>query len=112
VDHIDSHRTVLLVVGPYARKNHVSHVNASFPGLLKTTFRLLRIPPLNLFDAAASDLSDCFTTEPDFAPYDLLPVDSRVFDPAKARDPLDPAPPSPKMDDPAVIREQHLRHVP
>ena len=108
VDHIDSHRTVLLVVSPYAKKNYSSHVNSSFPGLLKTIFRLLGLPPLNLFDAAASDLADCFTSEPDFAPFKALPVDARVFDPEKAREPLD-AQPSPAMDDPHVLRDQHRR---
>ncbi|MBM3749127.1 MAG: bifunctional YncE family protein/alkaline phosphatase family protein, partial [Acidobacteria bacterium] len=108
VDHIDSHRTVFLLVSPYARKNYVSHVNASFPGMLKTVFRLLGLPPLNLFDAAASDLADCFSGEPDFTPYRALPVDPRLFDPAKAREPLDPQP-SPRLDDPAVLREQHRR---
>ena len=108
VDHIDSHRTVLLVVSPYARRNYVSHVNSSFPGLLKTIFRLLGIPPLNLFDATAADLADCFTNEPDFTPYEALPVDPRIFDPARARDPLDPKP-SPQLDDPRVLQEQHLR---
>jgi hypothetical protein len=108
VDHVDSHRTLLLVASPYARKNYVSHVNTSFPGLLKTIFRLLGAPPLNLFDAAASDLSGCFTSEPDFAPYEVLPINPRLFDPAKVREPLDPQP-SPRMDDPAVLREQHRR---
>jgi YVTN family beta-propeller protein len=103
-DHIDAHRTVFLGVGPYFKKNYVSHVNSSFPGMLKTVFRLLRIPPLNLFDATASDLSDCFTDTPDFAPYTAQPIDSRLFDPAKAREPLDPEP-SPRMDDPRVIQE-------
>ena len=103
-DHIDSHRTVLLGVGPYFKKNYVSHVNSSFPGLLKTVFRLLRVPPLNLFDATASDLSDCFTGTPDFSPYKALPIDANLFDPAKAREPLDPAP-SPRMDDPRVVEE-------
>jgi len=108
VDHIDSHRTLLLVVSPYARRNYVSHVNSSFPGLLKTIFRLLGIPPLNLFDATAADLADCFTDQPDFTPYEVLPVDNRIFDPARARDPLDPKP-SPRLDDPRVLQEQHLR---
>ena len=103
-DHIDSHRTVLLCVGPYCKRNYVSHVNSSFPGMLKTVFRLLRIPPLNLFDATASDLSDCFTSTPDFTPYTALPADRRLFDPAKAREPLDPEP-SPRMDDPRVVEE-------
>lgn len=108
VDHIDSHRTILLVASPYARRNYVSHVNSSFPGLLKTVFRLLGLPPLNLFDATAADLADCFTSEPDFTPYTALPVDPRIFDPAQARDPLDPRP-SPRTDDTRVLREQHLR---
>lgn len=88
VDHIDSHRTLLLVASPYARKNYVSHVNTSFPGLLKTVFRLLGMPPLNLFDAAASDLADCFTDEVDFAPYEVVPIARKdLFDPEKAREP-------------------------
>ncbi|MCS6952558.1 MAG: alkaline phosphatase family protein [Bryobacterales bacterium] len=87
VDHIDSHRTLLLLVSPYAKRNYVSKVNSSFPGLLKTIFRLLKIPPLNLFDATASDLSDLFTHEPDLTPYKAVPPDPRVFDPAKVRRP-------------------------
>ena len=106
-DHIDSHRTVLMGVGPYFKKNYASHVNSSFPGLLKTIFRLLGLPPLNLFDATASDLSDCFTDTPDFAPYQALPIDNRLFEPDKAREPLDPKP-SPRMDDPCVLRELQL----
>jgi DNA-binding beta-propeller fold protein YncE len=108
VDHVDSHRTVLLVAGPYARKNFVSHTNSSFPGLLKTVFRLLGIPPLNLFDAAASDLAECFTSQPDFTPYKMLPVVPELFDPAKAREPLVPEP-GPRLDDPRVLREQHKK---
>jgi DNA-binding beta-propeller fold protein YncE len=103
-DHIDSHRTVLMAAGPYIRRGYVSHVHASFPGLLKTIFRILGMPPLNLYDATASDLADCFTTSPDFTPYHVVPVDERLFDPATAREPLDPQP-SPRMDDPAVIKE-------
>jgi hypothetical protein len=107
-DHVDAHRTVLIAAGPYVKRNYVSHVNSSFPGLLKTIFRILDMPPLNLFDAAASDLSAMFTTEPDFSPYEVVPVDARLFIPEEARDPLDPLP-SPRMDDPRVLREQHRR---
>ena len=42
------------------------------------------------FDALASDFSDCFTTTPDFRPYKARPVDARIFDPEKAKDPTDP----------------------
>ena len=78
-DHIDSHRTVLLAIGPYIRKNFVLHLNSSFPGLLKTAFRILGVPPLNLYDAAATDLSALFTDVPDFSPYVARKPDSRIF---------------------------------
>jgi hypothetical protein len=91
-DHIDSHRTVLLAAGPWIKKDYVIKTNSSFPGLLKTIFRLLGIPPLNLYDATAADLSEAFTDQPDFAPYELMEVDRRVFVPANAREPRDPKP--------------------
>ena len=97
------YRVPLIVVSPFTKKNYVSHVNSSFPGMIKTVFRLLRLPPLNLFDATAADLSDCFTDTPDFTPYKAQPIDAHLFDPAKAREPLDPEP-SPRMDDPREVR--------
>ena len=105
VDHVDAHRTVLLGAGPWFKRNYVSHVNSSFPGLLKTIFRLLGLPPLNLFDASAADLSDCFARTPDPAVYRAKEVDKRLFDPAVARE-GDQEGPSPKMDDPEEIRRQ------
>lgn len=109
VDHVDSHRTVLLVVSPWAKKNYASRVNSSFPGLLKTALRLLGLPPLNLYDATAADLSDCFqTTDPDFAPFEAIRPDPDIFVPENAKDPIDPAP-SPRMDDPSFLREQHRK---
>lgn len=108
VDHVDSHRTVLMVASPWAKRDYTSHVNTSFPGLLKTAFRLLRLPPLNLYDAAAASLSDCFTATPDPAPYEALPLDPAIFDPAKVKV-VKGEPPGPKMDDPAEIRRQRRR---
>ena len=79
VDHLDAHRTILLCAGPWFRKGYVSHVNASYPALWKTIFRLLGAPPLNLFDAAASDLSDAFSRTSDSTQYHLRSVDARIF---------------------------------
>lgn len=81
IDHIDAHRTLLLCAGPWARKNWVSHTNTSFPALQRTIFRLLGVPPLNLFDASAADLSDCFTNAADPAPYRAVGVDPRLYRP-------------------------------
>jgi hypothetical protein len=102
VDHIDAHRTVLLGAGPWLKRGYVSHTNTSFPGLLKTIFRLLRLPPLNLFDASAADLADAFTPVPDFTLFHVRNVVTQVFDPATARQARGGTP-SPRMDDPKHI---------
>lgn len=35
----------------------------------RTLYQILGLPPLNMFDALASDLSDAFTSKPGFRPY-------------------------------------------
>ncbi len=87
-DHVDAHRSVLLVVSPYSRRG-VSHVHTDTMSIFKTAERILGLPPLNQYDAAATDLSDSFTDIPDVTPYVAQPSDTSVFDPDKARDPLD-----------------------
>lgn len=89
VDHIDAHRSILMVASPFARKDYVSKVHYSFGSLFKTFWNVLGLPYLNQYDAGASDLSDMFTPVPDFTPYTAVPVDSRIFDPQKALTPLD-----------------------
>jgi YVTN family beta-propeller protein len=107
VDHVDAHRTLMMVVSPYAKHGYVAHENSSFSGMLKTVYRALQLPPLNLYDAVSTDLSDCFRNTADFRPYDALPSDSEIFDPAKAREPMD-GKPGPLMDDPRELRREHL----
>jgi DNA-binding beta-propeller fold protein YncE len=82
-DHVDAHRTLLLAAGPYVKRHYVSHTNSSFPGLLRTVFELLHLPPLHLMDATAASLSDLFTDTPDFAPFAAERPDPRIFVPAR-----------------------------
>jgi hypothetical protein len=89
VDHIDAHRSVLMAISPYAKKNYVSKVHYSFGSIFKTFWNILGLPYLNQYDAGATDLSDMFTIVPDFTPYTALPPDIRIFDPQKALTPLD-----------------------
>ena len=84
VDHIDAHRSILMVISPYAKKDYVSKVHYSFGSIFKTFWNLLGLPYLNQYDAAATDLSDMFSDTPDFTPYTALPPDLRIFDPDKA----------------------------
>ncbi|MGO8817363.1 MAG: bifunctional YncE family protein/alkaline phosphatase family protein [Terriglobia bacterium] len=107
-DHVDAHRSVLMVVSPYARSGYVSHVHTSMASILKTFDLTFQMGFLNQFDAAATDLSDFFTSQPDFTPYDTLPSDVRIFDPAKVREPgLDmKAQHGAPLDDPDTIRRE------
>ena len=89
VDHIDAHRSVLMVISPYSKKNYVSHVHYSFGSIFKTFWNVLGIPYLNQFDAGANDLADFFTEKPDLTPYNALDIDRKIFDPQKALTPLD-----------------------
>jgi hypothetical protein len=89
-DHVDAQRSVLLLISPWAKRGYVSHRHTTIVSMHRTLYEIFGLPPLNMFDALANDFADCFTTKPDFRPYRCLPVDSRIFDPEKAKDPKDP----------------------
>jgi len=85
VDHVDAHRSPLLVISPYTRRGYISHRHTSMASVQKTIYELLNLGPLNLEDALSADLSDIFTTTPDLTPFTFIPSDTRVFNPAHAR---------------------------
>jgi hypothetical protein len=88
VDHIDAHRSVLMVISPYAKRNHIGHTHTSFGSIFKTFWNILGIPYLNQYDAGANDLGDLFTRTPDFRPYVAVKPDAKLFDPEKALTPV------------------------
>jgi hypothetical protein len=89
IDHIDAHRSVLMVISPYAKRNYVSKMHYSFGSIFKTFWNILGLPYLNQYDAAANDFADFFTPNPDLTPYNAVPADARIFDPKTALTPLD-----------------------
>jgi YVTN family beta-propeller protein len=89
IDHVDAHRSVLMVISPYAKRNFVSHTHYSFGSIFKTFWNVLGIPYLNQYDAAANDFANLFTEVPDYTPYRAVPVDPLIFDPQKALTPMD-----------------------
>jgi DNA-binding beta-propeller fold protein YncE len=80
VDHVDAHRSILMMAGPYVKKGYVSHTHANFGSVLKTIYNILNVPYVNQFDVTASLLQDFFTSSPDFTPYTFERHDSRMFD--------------------------------
>lgn len=84
VDHIDAHRSILMMAGPYVKKGYVSHTHANFGSILKTIYNILGVKYVNQYDITASLLQDFFTDKPDYTPYTLEQHDERVFDIEKA----------------------------
>jgi len=87
VDHVDGHRTVALVVSPYARRDTVDSTFYSHPSILKTIELMLGLPTLSIFDRIATDMRASFQDTPDFTPYDAVMPEQSLFDvnpPAKA----------------------------
>jgi DNA-binding beta-propeller fold protein YncE len=109
-DHVDAHRSLLLMISPYAKPG-VSHIHTSMASILKTINLILGMPFINQYDAAASDLSDMFTDTPDFTPYTALPSDTRIFDPGKVKEPGLEAKPGEPLDNPDLIRKEMKNRV-
>ncbi len=85
VDHVDAHRSILLVAGPWVKPGAVSHQHTSMGSITRTIDELLGLGPLNLEDALAGEITGIFDTAPHRGNYTLRPSDPRVFSPAKAR---------------------------
>jgi DNA-binding beta-propeller fold protein YncE len=63
-DHVDAHRSIFLAIGPSLRPGYVLKTHASLSSVFKTVDLILGIPPLNLYDAAATDLLELWPDGP------------------------------------------------
>jgi hypothetical protein len=73
-DHVDAHRSVVLVASPYARRGAVDSTLYTTAGVLRTMELILGLPPLSQLDAAAAPMYRAFQAKPDLAPYTLRPA--------------------------------------
>jgi hypothetical protein len=85
VDHVDAHRSILLVASPWVKPGAVSHLHTSMGSITRTIDELLGLGALNLEDALAGEVADIFDSQPHLEPFAAQSSDARVFDPAKAR---------------------------
>ncbi len=68
-DHVDAHRSVLLVASPYSRRQTVDSTLYTTAGMLRTMELILGLSPLSQYDAAATPLYHAFQGKPDLAPF-------------------------------------------
>lgn len=62
-DHISAYRTTGLVISPYSVIGHAIHTNYNQTGMVRTIEQILGIPPMNVMDATALPLFDCFSDQ-------------------------------------------------
>ena len=85
VDHVDAHRSILLIASPWVKPGAVSHGHTSMGSITRTIDELLGLGPMNLEDALAGEVNGIFDTEPHTNKFNALSSDLRIFDPAKAK---------------------------
>jgi hypothetical protein len=68
-DHVDSHRSVLLMASPFAKRGTVDHTFYSTASVLRTIELILGLPPMSQYDAAATPMYAAFTGTSNLAVY-------------------------------------------
>lgn len=91
-DHVSGYRTTAYVASPYSRRGLTVSTQYNSTSVLRTIGQILGLPPMNLFDASATPMVDCFTAAPDLTAFKAVPVtvplDEMNPDPAAITDPL------------------------
>jgi len=73
-DHVDAHRSVLLVASPWAKRGSVDSTLYTTSGVLRTIELVLGLPPMSQYDAAATPAFAAFAPQPDLAAYSVRPA--------------------------------------
>lgn len=84
-DHVDSHRTAGLVIGPFVKRKVVDSTMYSTVSMLRTVELLLGLPPMTQHDAAAPPMVNSFMATPDLSGFTALParIDLMTMNPAQ-----------------------------
>lgn len=91
-DHVSGYRTTAYCISPYTKRGVVVSTQYNTTSILRTIEQILGLPPMNQFDATAVPMFDCFTSTPDFRPFDsvanLVPLDEMNPNPEEISDSL------------------------
>jgi hypothetical protein len=72
-DHVDYHRTPLVLISPWVKRAYVSKTHIDVPALHKTFAHIMGLPYNNLEIENAAVPFDAFTSTPDYTPYTYTP---------------------------------------
>lgn len=93
LDHVDGHRAPANLISPWIKRGITDSHYWNIVNMVRTIEQVLGLPPMNQNDAAAAPMSELFTDEPDFTPYNFEP--NRIA--------LDTLNGTPGSDQPAVL---------
>ena len=95
-DHVSGYRTTAYVASAWTRRHAVIHAPYNQTSLVRTIELILGLPPMNQLDATANPMTECFTNQPDYAPFTALlnnvPLDQMnpdlkaIYDPVQRKD--------------------------
>ena len=78
-DHVSAYRTVGVVISPYSQLKRTIRTQYNQTSLVRTIEQILGLPPMNVVDATAMPMFDCFEMTPDTTGYravpNLIPLD-------------------------------------
>ncbi len=86
-DHVDAHRSVLLVASPFVKRRHVDSTLYTTSGVLRTIELILGLPPMSQYDAAATPMYAAFMPVPELSPYTARPARISLTEKNDARSP-------------------------
>lgn len=72
-DHVSAYRTVGLVASAYTKFDETNHTNYNQVSMVRTIEQILGLPPMNIQDATAMPMFDCFVSTPDLSPFVSVP---------------------------------------
>jgi YVTN family beta-propeller protein len=73
-DHVSAYRTTGFIISPYSRLQKTVHTNYNQTSMVRTMEQILGLPPMNVIDATALPMFDCFSDKPDLSfAYTSLP---------------------------------------
>jgi len=91
-DHVSGYRTTAYVISPFAKRGTLVSTNYNTTSVLRTIEQILGMKPMNLFDASATPMADCFSDTADLTPFEAVPakvpLDQMNAAPQAINDPL------------------------
>jgi len=72
VDHVDGHRSICMIAGPYVKRNAIVSKFYNQSSVLHTICQIFGVQPMNQLVATAPLMTECFQETPDLTGYNSI----------------------------------------